>query len=717
LAGLRESISLRNARAPLAALALSLAPIAALILAPAPAWAQTALDDRIADIREHSRFVPDQALLDLQKIEVAARSAPTPTRAEFLSQLSIARMRLGQNDSALQLANELIAYARASKNDAALAKGFLTKGYVKFAMTDLKAAHALAFQAEKLADTTDDMDLRVRATIGAGESWAEEGNYPAALTELQHAVDLARQLGAPGPLANALNSLTVLHMQMKEYDKGFEVLEEGLAVIEKMQSPGRMAIAKSTEYGLAIETHQSRRALQALLEELELERKLGAKAMIAGTLVNLSDDYLKANDFGKSLRFAQQSLAAADELNDTATAATARVNIGESLLGMGRLGEGKKSFAAGLALYEKAGSKPDLQAILLEYGSALERAGDFAGAVQAYHRERAISNELFEKERQKAVYELQEKYDTEKRERQILLLSRENQVKSAEIANRRLQQRVWWLLAVVFALAAVIVGLLYRKVRHANVQLEVKNLELKQQSSRDPLTALYNRRHFQEFMRSHKQVEKRGAGTSGDDIVGALLLLDVDHFKNVNDQYGHAAGDAVLKMIAENLHILLRETDMIVRWGGEEFLAFLPVIARSGVEEIARRVLHGISAQRVEYQGHSISVNVSIGFAPFPLIPLNLPLPWERAVNLIDMALYLAKAHGRNRAYGVRGFDKFEQTSMEAIEQDLELAWRAGFVELSVVLGGADSPPEPLGKAPLSNVVPLKPLPAKRLGG
>ena len=359
---------------------------------------------------------------------------------------------------------------------------------------------------------------------------------------------------------------------------------------------------------------------------------------------------------------------------------------------MGKLAEGKRSFEAGLEWYEKSGDKIQLQEIMMEYGAALERAGDMAGAVKAYHRERELSNELFEKRRQKATYELQEKYEAEKKERQIELLRRENQIKSTELDNRRLQQRVWWLLAVVFALAAFIVGILYRKVRSANAQLEVKNLELKQQSSRDPLTALYNRRHFQEFMRTHLQVEKRGAGTSGEEIVGALFLLDVDHFKHVNDTYGHAAGDAVLKMISDSLRDILRETDMIVRWGGEEFLAFLPAIPRSGVEEIARRLLTGISAQSLAYQDTRISVNVSIGFAPFPLVPGDHALPWERAVNLVDMALYLAKAHGRNRAYGVRGFANFDKTSMEAIEQDLERAWRAGFVDLSIVLGGWPEP-------------------------
>jgi diguanylate cyclase (GGDEF)-like protein len=240
----------------------------------------------------------------------------------------------------------------------------------------------------------------------------------------------------------------------------------------------------------------------------------------------------------------------------------------------------------------------------------------------------------------------------------------------------------------VFALSAVIVYFFYRKVRQANAQLEEKNLELKQQSARDPLTALYNRRHFQEFMRGRQEIAPRGAGANaGDETVSALYLMDVDHFKHINDAYGHAAGDAVLREIADALREILRETDMIVRWGGEEFLAFLPAVPRSSLDDVARRLLSGIPARTIEYQGVQLSVNISIGFAPFPLAPAGKPMSWERAVNLVDMALYLAKGHGRNRAYGVQGFAGDTSMSMEEIEQDIEAAWRAGCVDLSIVQG------------------------------
>jgi diguanylate cyclase (GGDEF)-like protein len=657
------------------------------------------LDEHLAITREVGRFVPRNALNMLEQVEPQARAAGVSTKAEFLYQLCIAKRSVGKRDEALALADELIAHGQQHRDNVALAQGKLAKGFVLFAMNQLKASHQSVWAAEKIADTTSDMALRISVTIASGQSYAEDGNFPEALAKLQAAAAMARQYAHPIQTVMALNALAQLHISMKQYDKGFEALEEAFPVAEQTNSPGRIASLKDTEYGLAIGAGQPKRALKALLAALALERQIGAERMIATTLVNLSDSYLKERDYRKTLSYAQQAIDAARVLHSERTEATARVNIGQAYLGMGRLAEGKRSFEAGLAVFEQTGDKPELQEVMMEYGLALERAGDMAGAVQAYHRERKLSNELFEAQRQKAVLELQEKYEADKKGRQIELLSRENQVKSAEIDNRRLQQRIWWLLALVFALASVIVGILYRKVRHANAQLKVKNLELKQQSVRDPLTSLYNRRHFQEFMRNQVP-EKRGVGAPAEDIVGALFLLDVDHFKHVNDSYGHSAGDAVLTMISDNLRDILRETDMIVRWGGEEFLAFLPAIPRSGVEEVARRLLAGISSTSIDYQGSKISVNVSIGFAPFPLSPGEHPLPWERAVNLVDMALYMAKGHGRNRAYGVRGFANFGQTSMEHIEQDLESAWREGFVDMSVVLGGV---PEPSGGTEAAN--------------
>ncbi|TXF98123.1 diguanylate cyclase domain-containing protein [Massilia arenae] len=640
------------------------------------------LEQRIAEIRELNRFVPERALPKLEALEAEARNAPLAQRIEFLNQLAMARHGLGHHGQSFTLANELIALGREYDHAGALAKGFLMQGYSAFAQHRPSEAHRLVWEAEKLANTTDDIDLRVRAAISSGESHAEEGNLPSALERLQSAAALARKQGEPVHVVMALNSLVRLYAQMREPEKGFVLLDEALAAAEKARSPGRMATIRNAEYGLAIDTGQRERALRALQEGLALERSIGATKRVAVSLINLSDFYLKTGAYKQAAGYAEQAVAAARPLNDRKLDATAHLNLGQAYLGTGRLADGKRQIELGMAGYEEIGDKPELQNALVEYGLALERVGDLPGALQAYHRERKISNELFERRRQQAMLDLQEKYEGDKKQRQIELLRSENLIKSTEIDNRRLQQRVWWLLVAVFALTATVVGLLYRKVRHANAQLHEKNRELKQQSVRDPLTGLYNRRHFLEYMRALPAAEQQDNG-------GALFLLDVDHFKNINDTYGHAAGDAVLTTIAARLCEILRETDMIVRWGGEEFLAYLPTApaGKAGLDEVAGRILAGVGATVVDHGGTALSVNVSIGYAPFPLSVGKQNLAWERVVNLVDMALYLAKSHGRNRAYGVRGFADDRLASIDAIEQNLEHAWRAGQVELSVVMG------------------------------
>ncbi|WP_296947302.1 tetratricopeptide repeat-containing diguanylate cyclase [uncultured Massilia sp.] len=679
LAGLYRALQHRSSRALLAALCL----------APVAAAAQDALlpQERMTQIGEVIRVTPHRAIALLEKLDAETAGGPPGQRAQFLVLSCDLRHRLGEHLVSSALCEQAVQLARQARSDDVLARALLSKAYALFSLNEMARSHQLIWEAEKLSSTSRNDTLRVHALISSGEAYAEDGNFLAALSKLQAAVTLARQTGQPLLAVISLKSLAYQYYLMREYDKGFEAIEEALRTAETMEAPGRLAILKTTEYILSVAAGDLPRGVRALQSALALEREIGARAMIANTLINLSDAYLKQRDYRAALSSGQQGLAQARALHDDANAATALVNVGYAYLGLGRMAEGKKYVDEGIAWYEKAGNKPDLQSVLAEYGDALERAGDLPAALTAYHRERALSNELFERRRQKAMMELQEKYEADKRQRQILLLRQENQVKSTELDNRRLQQRIWWLLALVFALVSTIVGLLYRKVRQANAQLEEKNQELKQQSARDPLTALYNRRHFQEFMRGHDGAGDRAEGG----MVSAMYLLDVDHFKHINDTYGHGAGDAVLREIAAALREILRETDMIVRWGGEEFLAFLPSVPRDRLDEVARRLLNGIPARTIDYQGVPLSVNVSIGFAPFPLGPGTESVSWERAVNIVDMALYLAKGHGRNRAYGVRGLARLDGAAMDEIEQDIEGAWRAGRIDLAIVHG---NPPE-----------------------
>lgn len=160
----------------------------------------------------------------------------------------------------------------------------------------------------------------------------------------------------------------------------------------------------------------------------------------------------------------------------------------------------------------------------------------------------------------------------------------------------------------------------------------------KEWAVKDGLTALYNRRAFNELLRQARAREDRQKGRF------ALLLLDVDHFKKLNDTFGHPAGDAVLRRMAETLKRHLREGDQAARFGGEEFAVILPATAEAGALHLAERVRAAVANGQVVFEGARLSVTASFGVAVWPEDGREL----DALVASADRALYAAKAAGRN---------------------------------------------------------------------
>ncbi|MBK9571457.1 MAG: GGDEF domain-containing protein [Rhodoferax sp.] len=122
------------------------------------------------------------------------------------------------------------------------------------------------------------------------------------------------------------------------------------------------------------------------------------------------------------------------------------------------------------------------------------------------------------------------------------------------------------------------------------------------------------------------------------------MILDVDHFKHINDSWGHATGDAVLVEVAQRLRTTVRESDMVLRWGGEEFLVYSPRAHPLHLEGLAQRLLEAVGGTSIVVGGQSIAVTVTAGFIalPYSHIPETL-CNWEKALQIADMALYLGR--------------------------------------------------------------------------
>ena len=239
---------------------------------------------------------------------------------------------------------------------------------------------------------------------------------------------------------------------------------------------------------------------------------------------------------------------------------------------------------------------------------------------------------------------------------------------AASVLAAGASQGVLWLAAVplnmglalaVLAGAFALVGAAVWPLMHMLDDLEVARVKLDVLATRDELTGVFNRRQFLVL------AEREWARCRRYDMGAALVMLDVDHFKRVNDLHGHLAGDLMLREIARAAAETLRHADFLGRFGGEEFILFLPHTDTLGALDVAERIRERVAAIKLEWRGQQINTTVSLGVA-------TLGITHDTVGALIadaDRALYTAKDAGRNCVRTPMAIEAFD------LSNNAELPW------------------------------------------
>lgn len=199
-----------------------------------------------------------------------------------------------------------------------------------------------------------------------------------------------------------------------------------------------------------------------------------------------------------------------------------------------------------------------------------------------------------------------------------------------------------WLAGGASLSVSLVVALFFFSYRRYERSLRL-NRKLQHDAQTDPLTGLANRRGLEQL--APQQV--LNACTMGQSL--SLMVIDLDHFKSINDRFGHASGDAVLRAMAERWRRLLRAHDLIARIGGEEFCLLLPGVGPKNASTVARKLLEATRNEPVSLPGEetTLDVTISLGLVSIDQCPAEISL--EALVAAADEALYRAKANGRNR--------------------------------------------------------------------
>jgi diguanylate cyclase (GGDEF)-like protein len=516
------------------------------------------------------------------------------------------------------------------------------------AAADLRVCRGYGYEsAGRLGDAAADYDFGVAegrrlgsgrlladATVLRGELRYSRGEMGGAIDDLKQAYDLYVRLGVASRQRYALNAIANLYADARvgEYDRAIEYYRQLLAANLAARQPREVA----TGYYNLASTYESKGDLGLALDyyrrAMRAERGLGEADEAAYTGRSIGVVLTKQGHPAQALPWLNAAIAHAGRARDADHAAAAHLSRGVALRRLGRVREALADLDAARARYEATRNARFLEKVHDERAQAFAAAGDYAHAYEARTAQLQSQRELAGLLREEHTSRLRVQFDTDKKEAENRALLRENRLRAGALADA---ERIRGLQTAVLALAvAVAAALAFLVLRHVHAARLLRTMALT-----DELTRLPNRRHVLSL--AHERLSAaRGTGEPF-----SILALDVDHFKQINDRFGHDVGDEVLRRVAHACQGALRHDDAMGRTGGEEFVVVLPRADAATAREVAERLRGAVERLRWSDLDPKLRVTVSVGAAERAPADTTFAEMSRRA----DGSLYRAKEGGRNR--------------------------------------------------------------------
>ncbi|GAB3257451.1 GGDEF domain-containing protein [Chitinimonas naiadis] len=620
----------------------------------------------------------------------------SPTYRRYLFVLSTTQMDVDDYAASEATINRLADAARKANDLAGQSQALARTALLRYRRGELSGVVIPAREALRLARESREQRVLSLAYQAVALSAMRANDYEMALQNYQLALKHVDAVTTNRALMRSilLNGISILHQKMHNLPVALQYNQQAEEAIHALQAPVHQGALLINRGYLLADLGRNEEAITVVNRALAMGVEYQLPRQEAIARLNLANIYLQMKDYRQATREARASYLLADFRQLIGLAANAREKLAMALAGQGDIRAGITEMQSVLRDYEDKVDKAQRLIFLRDLRSLYEQAHDYREALATSKEQLTLAEELYGEARSNAVVTMQEQFNANARAVEIERLGRENRLKATEIENKQLQTQLIIAISVACILVAALVLALYRKVRNTNQALLKVNEQLAGQSVRDPLTGLYNRRYLQEQMTRRVGQRRRQAqrppieAAQDGEVPDAFLLLDVDFFKKINDKFGHAAGDAVLVEVGLRLNQLMRDTDTVMRWGGEEFLIHLHSVYAPGIETVVQRVLDTIGAHPVHWEGQNIPVTVSIGCInlPFAQIP-ETELGWEEVLQIADMAMYLSKHAGRNQATIVVSLATDLETAKPALLRDLDEAVRQKLINTRSVLG------------------------------
>lgn len=526
---------------------------------------------------------------------------------------------------------------------------------------------------------------RTLSTLAQAERYL--GNYVVALDYATLSLEIHDEINDPSGRVKALNSLGIIYRTIGRYEKSFEYHHEAYLYYKKVNDPTGIANAsnqigliytKLKQFDLARSFYQVTidlakkqipvTTLASALREMavidynagnydsamimvkkahkiyQTENDNSKQPLTARIIANI---FREQKDYDNAEDYYRQSLSKAIEVRSTTYQIKAQTPLANILIGTNS-DEAVSLLKNSIALANKINDKSQLLYAYRSLRKAEENRKNYQQSLQYAKQEIALSKTINEDKNNKKItltkanlhsYKLEmdvaslkekltlEQLALEKKNNEIILAHQAKTINELELLKNQLASIA---LASLLIICMLFLVFMYRK----SIDSKAKNKELDYLASRDPLTNCYNRRSLFNIMKEY---------FSTSDLNGeyCIIMIDIDHFKRVNDTYGHCAGDTVIQGVANVLQHGVRQNDIVARIGGEEFCIILNFVPQDKAIAIAEKMRKKIENTPF----NDISVTASFGVTS---IKFEAKRPSE-LINQADLALYQSKETGRNK--------------------------------------------------------------------
>lgn len=556
--------------------------------------------------------------LSEEAVGLARAAEDLPRLAPSLCLLGVSASMLSRHQEARQALAESLALSRCLGDRFTEARCLHYQGVIHYFLAEHAEAVENVMAALQIFEESDNLEW-----LGAGFNTL--GNvqfilcdYSGALDWYRRALEAREQAGDQVGVASSLGNIGNIHGERGDFAEALIFHQRSLDQSIRIGNKTLEISSLCNLGGDYVDMGRYEEGIAVCRRSVELGETLEDWEKVAVALTSMGSAYVKTERWAEALECHTRALEIARSHRLQKAAAHALYSIGEIFFLQGALDEARARLVEGAALAQAIGAR---RTAFLSFGVLAEvckRLGDYAGALGHHETFRRLEKEVFTEE-------------AEERAKSLGI--------QMEVAHHRREAE---------ALAGLNAAL-----QQTNAALQEANCRLESLATTDPLTGLPNHRALV------AAIDDQTAHARREEKLCALLFVDIDHFKTINDTYGHPIGDAVLCEFAACVRGCLREEDVLGRWGGEEFLIVLPGTDAERALRVGERVRAAVAAHPL-LMGNGLSrrglyITCSIGAASFP--PHQAVR--DDLVAAADQALYAAKRLGRNQVRGANDAASF----------------------------------------------------------